>query len=271
MNIKYFWINIDKSLDRRLFMEEQFKQKNIDNQRISAITPEKLQDILEDKPPFYCGNECCLYNNCNDCKYEYSCTCSHLDAIKEGYKSGAEYFIVCEDDIYFPFKLDFDKMIGILPKDFDIVQMMVLDADGNRILYDDYHKNRKVLFIGFDPSKRLFSTGMYLISRNGAKKLLNRCINKKTLKYDFREIKTIKQADFFLYMNVNTYTSTFPFCYPTLIFISEIHPNHYILHKNSVEKILSIINDNQLLHPFIIDYYPYEDFMNYYKGLLTNE
>lgn len=268
MNIKYFWINIDKSVDRRLFMEEQFKQKEIDNQRISAVTPDKLIHILEDKPPYYCGNECCLHNNCNDCKFEYSCTCSHLDAIKEGYKSGADYFVVCEDDIYFPFKIDWDKLIRVLPQDFDIAQLMVLDENGNQVLYDYYKKNQ-ALFISFDPSKRLFSTGMYLISRRGAKKLLNLCINKKTLLYDFSAVTTMRQADFFLYMNVNTYTSTFPFCYPALIFISEIHPHHYILHKHSIDKILSIINENQLMHPFVIDYYPMNDFMNHYKALLT--
>ncbi len=270
MNIKYFWINIDKSLDRRLFMEEQFKQKEIDNQRISAVTPEKLEWILEDKPPYYCGNECCLHNKCNDCKYEYSCTCSHLEAIKEGYKSGADYFVVCEDDIYFPFKIDWNKMIGVLPKDFDIVQLMVLDVDGNKTLYDDYYKTKQALFISFDPSKRLFSTGMYLISRNGAKQLLNLCINKKTLKYDFREINVVRQADFFLYINVKTFTSTFPFCYPTLLFISEIHPHHYMLHKYSIDKILSIIDDNQLMHPFVIDYYPFHNFMNHYKALVSS-
>lgn len=257
MNITYYWINIDKCTDRREFMEKQFEFTKNSNMRISAITPEKLSDILEDKPPYFCGNICCHNNNCNDCKFEYSCICSHLEAIKEGYKSGANYFIVCEDDIYFPFKIDFDKMLSIIPQEIDIIQMMVLDCEGNDYLNELYKKNN--LFTIFDPSKRLFSTGMYLITRKGANKLLNLCINKKTLKYDFSNINSIKQADFLLYLNVNTITSTFPFCFPSLQFISEIHHHHYYIHKCSIDKIKNIINDDNLKNPFIIDYYPFDN------------
>jgi len=67
-------------------------------------------------------------------------------------------------------------MISILSDEIDIIQMMVLDCEGNDYLYDLY-KNKNALFTIFDPSKRLFSTGMYLISRKGAEKLLNICIN----------------------------------------------------------------------------------------------
>jgi len=258
MNIKFYWININTSIDRKNFMENQFKLINIDNYRINAITPDNLIDILEDKPPYFCGNSCCLNNNCNDCKFEYACICSHLEAIKEGYKSGENYFIICEDDIYFPFKIDFNKMISLLPNDFDITQLMVLDCEGNDYL-NDLYKNKNILFTNFNPTKRFFSTGMYLITRQGAKKLLNLCINKKTLKYDLTNINSIKQADFLLYMNVNTFTSTFPFCFPTLKFISEIHHHHYFIHKCSVDKIKNIILDDNLKNPFIIDYYSFDN------------
>lgn len=258
MNIKYYWINIDNSLDRKEFMEKQFKDKNFLNERISAITPDKLIDVLEDKPPYYCGNSCCLNNNCNDCKFEYSCICSHLEAIKKGYSNGDKYFIVCEDDIYFPFNIDYNKIISILsPNNIDIIQMMVLDCEGNDYL-NNLYKNNNSLFTTFDPSKRLFSTGMYLITRKGANKLLNLCINNKTLKYDLSNINCIKQADFLLYMNVNTITSTFPFCFPTLQFLSEIHPHHYYIHKCSIDKINEIIKDDNLKNPFILDYFPFD-------------
>lgn len=270
MDIKYYWINIDKSIDRKIFMEEQFKLRNINNIRISAITPDKLDSVLEDKPPYDCGSPACNYNDHNDCKFEYSCTCSHLNAIKEGYKSGDAYFIVCEDDIYLPFKIDYDKMIKKLPSNFDIYQLMVLDYEGNTYLYDECYKKNKQLFINFDYTKRLFSTGMYLISRQGAKKLLNLFINKQSLKYDFRHIKTSKQADFILYMHINTYTSTFPFCFPVLLFISEIHPNHYIFHKQSIDKIISIINESNMKHNFICDFYNFDEFYNHYKALSFN-
>ena len=259
MNIKYYWINIDKSIYRKAFMEQQFNYFNIDNQRISAITPEKLNEVIDDKPPYFCGNNCCAYNNFNDCKFEYSCSASHLEAIKEGFKSGADYFIVCEDDIYFPFKLDFKGLIETLPKDFEIFQMMVLDEEANHKLYNDLYKNN-VSFIEFNPTQRLFSTGMYLITRDGAKKLLQSFMNDKTNKYNFSNKNIIKQADFLIYMSAKTYTSTFPFCVPNSKFISEIHPHHYHIHMASINKIKENINNNQLLNRFIVDYYPFEDF-----------
>jgi len=269
MNIKYYWINIDKSMQRCTFMKEQFKMNNIPNQRISAITPEKLEEILEDKPPFNCGNSICNYNDHKECKFEFSCTCSHLNAIKEGYKSGDEYFVICEDDIFFPFKIDYEKIIKTLPHNFDIFQMMVLDQEGNQYIYNDCLKKKGEIFIKFDDTKRLFSTGMYLISRKGAEKIFDLFINKITLKYDFTKINSIKQADFMLYMYVNTYTSTFPLCLPTLFFVSEIHPLHYYFHKNAIDTIINNINDYKRNHPFILDSYDANSFFNHYKGLMN--
>ena len=37
--MKHYWINIDRCADRKEYMEKQFREKNIDNYRISAETP----------------------------------------------------------------------------------------------------------------------------------------------------------------------------------------------------------------------------------------
>jgi len=257
-NIIFYWINIDKSIYRRKFMEKQFEIHKINNKRISAITPEKLNDLLIDNEPYYCGNECCKYNNCNDCKFEYSCSTSHLEAIKEGYKSGKEYFIICEDDIYFPFKIDYNELIKSLPDDWDIFQMMVLDEEANINLYNNYYK-KNINYIKFNPYMRLFSTGMYLINRKGAKKLLKLFIDNKNNKYELTSKTINRQADFLLYMNTNTYTSTFPYCHPNLNFISEIHPNHFYLHLSSIKKIRENLEDSNNKNKFILEYYPFEE------------
>lgn len=271
MNIKFYWININKSLNRRYFMEEQFKINGLSNERIEAITPETLEAIIEDKPPFNCGSPGCIYNNQNDCKFEFSCTCSHLNAIKAGYNSNEPFFIVCEDDIYFPFKLDYDKIIKTLPTDFDICQMMVINDEANDYIYNECLKGKGELFIKYDCTKKFFGAGMYLLSRNGAKRILDLFINENSLKYDFRDVPSLKQADFMLYMYVNSYTITFPLCFPVLLFVSEIHPKHYYFHKQAIDKIIANINDNQLKHPFIINYYPFDSFYNHYKALIDNK
>jgi GR25 family glycosyltransferase involved in LPS biosynthesis len=249
MNLKYYWINIESSTKRKDFMENQFLKLSYDNKRIDAITPDNFFEILEDKPPYFCGNDCCLINNCNDCKFEYACICSHLKAIKEGFDSGDEYFIVCEDDILIPFNIDFQNLINNLPKDFEIFQMMVLDENANNYLYNHFI-NTNEFCVKFNHTLGFYSTGMYLINRNGASKILDKMINKISLKYDFRSINTLKQADFLLYLNTNTYTSTFPLCIPNISLLSEIHPQHFFLHKKAILKILEIMN-NATKYPFI--------------------
>ena len=223
-------------------MENQFKKLRYNNKRINAITPDNLQDVLEDKPPFFCGNEACLFSNCYSCKFEYSCSCSHLKAIQEGFKNGDKYFIVCEDDIYIPFNVDIKKIINDLPEDFDIFQMIVLDEGACSMLYNHFETTND-FYVKFKPFNNFFSTGMYLITHEGAGKILDNTINKKSLKYDLTNIKIYRQADFLIYSMVNTYTTTFPLCIPNISLISEIHPNHFNLQKNSIIKMLEILNN----------------------------
>lgn len=49
--MKHYWINIEKCYDRRKYMEEQFNNKNIDNIRIEAETPETIKDYLIKRNP----------------------------------------------------------------------------------------------------------------------------------------------------------------------------------------------------------------------------
>jgi GR25 family glycosyltransferase involved in LPS biosynthesis len=274
MEIKHYWINTDKSQHRRAFMEFQFKLSGTDNQRITAITPETLSNVLTDEPPFYCGNPCCKYMDCRDCPFEYSCTCSHLEAIKTGFLSNAPYFIVCEDDIYFPFKINYHKLIEKLPENWDILQMMVLDTDKYDELFKLHYIKNNQLFIKFEPYKQLFSTGMYLISHQGASKLLNIYTNQDSGKYELNKIPVIKQADFIIYMSVNTYTTTIPFCMPYLRFISDIHPHHFNIHKLSIEKIIDVINkinqnhQNPLINDLIINRYNFNEFDNLFISII---
>ena len=44
--MKHYWINIDKSIDRRTFMEEQFKNNKLDNTFEFDVTdPEAIKTI----------------------------------------------------------------------------------------------------------------------------------------------------------------------------------------------------------------------------------
>jgi len=256
-DIKYYWINLNEAIDRRKFMELQFKNRKINNIRITAKTPNELFNLIEDKPPFFCGYPDCIKNNCNDCPIEYAVLCSHLEAIKEGYLSQDEYFIICEDDIYFPFEIDIKRLILSLQPEIEIIQMMVISEGHTKLFYDNFYKN-EILFIRYQPI--IPSAAFYIIKREGAKKILDRYINKETNKYDFRNCKYLRLADVLIYQSCNSIVSTFPFSYPNIKFKSQIHPDHYENHKKAYEIIIKIIKDNNLTHPLILNYYPWDDF-----------
>lgn len=264
MKLTYFWINIDKTSDRREFMEKQFKEMSIDNKRISAITPEKLSTFLEDKPPFFCGYSECRDNKCKDCHIEYAVLCSHFEAIKAGYNSGTEYFIVCEDDVIFPFELDFSKIIERLPPSFDIIQFMNISAGHTSYFYENFYK-KKVDFITYTPITP--SAAFYLITRKGAEQLLKTYINKKTNKYDFKNCEYMRLADVLIFQSVFTFVSTFPFAIPNIQFKSQIHEHHFKAHKEATEMIISKIKEDERKNEFINHYYyPCEDLEKLFKS-----
>jgi len=260
-DIKYYWINMNNAIDRKEFMESQFKAKNIINIRIQAITPNDLSNILEDKPPFFCGYPDCVKNNCSDCPIEYAVLCSHMEAIKTAYNSGDEYFIICEDDIYFPFDIDIKNMISKLPTNIDIIQMMIISSGHTEYFYDNFYK-KNISFIKYNPITP--SAAFYIMKRNAAKTLLDKYINKNTNKYDFTNSNFLKLADVLIYQSCNTIVSTFPFSIPNINFKSHIHPYHYEHHKNAYNTIISKLQDANFNHFFILKYYPSENFIQHH-------
>lgn len=234
--MKYYWINIDKSVNRKNFMEKQFNNLNIENYRISAITPDDFENVLVQKQPLSCN-----YPGCNTCHYEFACLCSHIKAMQEGLKTNDEYFVIIEDDMFIPFIIDYEKLINNMPKDAEILQMMILYGNTVNALYDKLYLNDMHYFRW---QYLLPSTGQYLISRQGAKKLVDMFYNKEQNKFDFSKAKYQIVADVLLYSSVNSYATTYPYCYPHIEMGSEIHPDHLKAHQLAVNEIKKIINYN---------------------------
>ena len=247
--MKYYWINLDTSLERRLFMENQFRKLHIENYRISAITPNLLPTILEDNPPYNCGYCDCVKNDFKDCPVEYATVCSHLKAIWEGYKSNEDYFIVCEDDIYFTFQINYDFIKTHFPKEFDIFQMMVISEGHTEIFYQRFFLSNSLIirYVPITPS-----AGFYLISRAGAKKILDLYLNPNSNKFNLSKCPFLKLADVLIFQSVNTIVSTFPLCIFNINFKSQIHDHHFEAHNEAYEKIKEIHKDYKS-NPLIIE------------------
>ena len=131
--MKHYWINIDKCTERKDFMEKQFVDQGIENCRVSAFTPSDFPEYLNHEGPITCK-----YPGCTTCNYEFACLMSHIKAIQAGLESGDDYFIILEDDIYLPFVIDYESIIKDMPRDTEILQMLILYGATVKSLYNVY-------------------------------------------------------------------------------------------------------------------------------------
>jgi GR25 family glycosyltransferase involved in LPS biosynthesis len=231
--MKHFWINVDKNEKRKAFMERQFQYLNLTNYRVSAITPENFDDVLAHKRPLSCKHP-----GCTSCEYEYACISSHIKALKTFLESNDEWCVILEDDVYLPFKIDYEALIQSAPHNAELIQTLILYGNTVKQLYN-FNKQTGVQFIKWQ--YLLPSTGMYLISRKGAEILVNMYF--KNNKYDFSPSPYQIVADVTLYSSINSYATTLPFAYPYIAMGSEIHPDHLIAHSAAIQDIKEVIQD----------------------------
>jgi len=241
--MKHIWINIDKNEKRKAYMCKQFNENNIENIRVSAITPLMFDKVLHNN---HTRPLTCKYPGCITCDYEFACLCSHIKAMQECLKYEDEYFVIMEDDISLPFLIDYNKLINSTQKKFDILQLLILYNNTIESL-NNVFKEKNILFIKWQ--YLLPSTGMYIISRKSAEKLVTMYFNEN--KYDFSKFDGQIVADVLLYKSVNTICSTIPYCYPNIDMGSEIHPDHLIEHKKAVDSIKKVINEHNK-YPFVL-------------------
>ena len=217
-----YWINMDKSSDRRLEMELQFNKTNIRNERIRGITldeiyipkdvrltwmskqaiyqtQEPLEPYLSSPPssPSSSGASSTskirvflssLYGRRRLNRLaELGCTISHLLAMRHAIynnQTTSRYAVITEDDVYFPFAIDWQAMAQSAPQDFGILQLFNSNQESMRTTFNDYRKsmrrdmsNRKYWHERFPKQPGSFwSTCAYLIDRHVLKPVIDSII-----------------------------------------------------------------------------------------------
>ena len=243
MKMKHYWINMDKCVDRKEFMNNQFKQKNIDNLRISAETPETIINyniIRNDESIMTTTPE------------EISCILSHLKAIAQGYNDGDPYFCVLEDDLDFA-NIDFSKILNYIEeaqnKNNEKVEILQLYTSGHLVviqLYNEYFLKNEVII------KRAESypgAVYYLLSREGARKILDKYVLSKN-NYDI-SYSSWTAADNIIYAAVNSFVLTYPVVVTDIAYGSTLHPEHLPNHEYCNNIIRHIWNVNNQLKLFM--------------------
>lgn len=197
--MKYYWISDNSSVNQRLSMEKRCS--NIPNERI-AISGDILSKCNIIKHPL----------SSNASNKEYYKTLSHLLAIQKGYSDGEECFIVMEDNICIS-KLNTNKLM-IYMNNFELDNNCKIDV---LQIYTSNHTHiSKLYHTHFAPNGRFIikrdadysGGGCYLVTRNGAKKILDQIIKYQD-HYDFSDSKS-GTVDDIIFNKFETCVLTYP-------------------------------------------------------------
>lgn len=241
-----YYINLDEQIERRDYMESQFKYWGIENYtRISAYDgrDDDLSDIITGRYPEAMSSG------------EIGCITSHLKAIKHWYEnSDSSYAIIMEDDCNLDlvkyWNFTWQDFYSHIPYDWDVVQIAI-------ICTGDIHVKLHKRFVND------FSTACYLITRHHAKKLLKYHV-KGDEKYRLDNgVKPRPVADDLIYNSGNTYS--IPLLLYRIELGSSIHPEHIdAFHKGNYDALSNFWQQNGAQ----IDI---KDYMNYdpYLGRVT--
>jgi len=193
--VPIYYINIDESVDRKIYIINEFKKFNININRIKGITPNDIQE----------SNKLTYHLKCQtNTDLELACLLSHIKAIHTSYINNDEYSMIIEDDIIIHRMINFKKLIKTAPKDWDILQMFSLQSDH---LYPVEDKS-----LWSKHNHKSYSAGAYIINRKGMEKILRyfypTTYNNKdynSLILDFTYFNNLCVSDYLLYTLTNTY------------------------------------------------------------------
>jgi GR25 family glycosyltransferase involved in LPS biosynthesis len=207
-----YWINLDRSKDRRVLMENILKNIKVSNKRIigsdGSLIPNIKSNFVFSIPS-------------NQPNGVYGCLLSHLRTINEIWNSKKSIALILEDDISLDFmrywNKDLKTIIGQAPIDWDIIMISYTDTNPNN------HIN---LYNKWNPT--ICSTMAYIINRKGCEKIM------KMYKNDKWFINTKDHvADVVVYNNCKTYVYRYPYFTINSNINSLIHNDHLNLHNLS--------------------------------------
>jgi hypothetical protein len=190
---------MDKSIDRRFSMERHLSKVGFTHHRVRGITPQEIyipEDIEETwrtawcklktawNPPHkknvdafsaYYPYSAFMTSLCGRGKKknnpkELGCTTSHLLAMREAVyspKSASRYALIVEDDVYFPFDVDWSGMARSAPAGFGILQLFNSNENTMTDLWKIYQRDKSYLWVDRDKKRdfSFWSTCAYLIDR----------------------------------------------------------------------------------------------------------
>ena len=172
-NMNFYYINLDRSMERRLNLETICQKQNIIPQRIEAIDGKKI-DINDKKYHKAIHKIKWWFESKNmDNIGHFGCYLSHMKTYETFLNSDKEYCLIFEDDIQFltnDLKKEIHKNMDNLPDDWDIL-LLGYEIDARKKKVKNANKNTK-LKNGLLNIKYFVGLHAYIIKRKTAQILL---------------------------------------------------------------------------------------------------
>jgi GR25 family glycosyltransferase involved in LPS biosynthesis len=242
-----YWINLERSEDRRKNMSNILDKINIHNERINAFDGKSLSD-----EQVYSRFE--NYNIKSHTKIEFACLLSHLETIRKFSESNYEIALIFEDDLsleYVKFwKKSICNIIKNAPQDWEIIMLNYVSLNE---LKQDYT---------FNTNGYISCLQAYLINNKSAKKFINQIYKNNKYVLDKNKYQT---ADNYIYGSLKTYAYKYPYFTYSNENDSTIHSHHIAFHNytkmiafNAWKELYNLnnINDkinNNLISSFFIN------------------
>lgn len=189
--IDVFWINLEKSVDRKLHMIRQLKYYGLEYQnRVRAYSPQNfyIPELLTS--PYDCqtlsdeglkdsfrmhplrkNQKFIVQTLCGRRKNtmkDLAVTVSHLYAIREAIYKGKKrnkYALILEDDLQFSFGVDFLGLIESAPKDFGVLQLITSNLYSVNNLWKVFQRHKK-LWVQRVEKDDYWCAGAYIINKD---------------------------------------------------------------------------------------------------------
>lgn len=182
INLPVYYINLDKDINRNLFMVKQFKKYGVKATRISAVYGKNFNSIQ------YGDVYGVKFTNIYDLTFpELGCTLSHLVAIKTSFDNNDEIAVILEDDV----------SIELMPFWYSDLPDILKNVNADIIQLSNSSCNINNTKIISPYTLNCYGTFAYAIKRNGMKNILDKVYTNGTYNianYNI-DIKNIKNTE----------------------------------------------------------------------------
>jgi GR25 family glycosyltransferase involved in LPS biosynthesis len=211
-----YYINLNRSTDRREYIEKQMQNNSISYTRIEAVDKLNITNNKIGKVDEFNYNNKCIYINEKNCPGQLGCIFSHFKTYITALKTNPdlEAIVVFEDDISLDYMKTWETSIKEIvqkaPDGWNTIQLHNLNPDLIVQLNDSNLNLYEKPYNVFEPEVyQFYGTGAYCISKKGMETLLKKYYIDNTIILE----GNYNVADGLLYSLPQSYIYTKPLFY----------------------------------------------------------